>query len=69
MQNKYRKKSEPQFRTRLTQTGAILGSDFYFELAAATPEKKEKKETCGALLGLMLGLVGANKSQPEPSPV
>ena len=43
------KKSEPQFRTRLTQTGAILGSDFYFELAAATQEKKERKNPKEAL--------------------
>ena len=33
-----------KFRTRLTQTGAILGSDFYFELAAATPDKKKKRK-------------------------
>ena len=41
------KKSEPQFRTSLTQTGAKLGSDFYFELAAATQGKKRKKEPKG----------------------
>ena len=43
------KKSEPQFRTCLTQTGAKLGSDFYFELAAATQEKKERKNPKEAL--------------------
>ena len=51
MSNK-QKKSEPQFRTCLTQTGAKLASDFILTLASATQEKKKKsKDTQSSTLG------------------
>ena len=45
-------KSEAQFRTCLTQTGAKLASDFILTLASATQEKKKKsKDTQSSTLG------------------